>query len=163
MAQRRMFSLDITDSDAFQDMPQSSQLLYFHFGMKADDDGFVSSPKRIMKTIGVNEDDFKILIAKRFILTFETGVIVIKHWRINNYIQRDRYHETKYLKEKKRLFLKENGSYTDRIQNVSRMDTEARARLEQGKSTNKEIKKNSVKHETLDKLKQDLINKKIIK
>jgi hypothetical protein len=126
MAQRRMFSKDITGTDAFLDMPISSQLLYFHLGMEADDDGFIGSPKKILKIVGAGEDDLKILSAKRFILVFPTGVVVIKHWKINNYIQSDRYHETKYIEEKKALITKENGSYTECIQGVSKLDTQYR-------------------------------------
>jgi hypothetical protein len=95
-----MFSPQIVDSDAFMDMPQSSQLLYFHLAMRADDDGFVGNPKKILRMIGGNEDALKVLIAKRFILTFQSGVVVIKHWRIHNLIRADRYHETQYLEEK---------------------------------------------------------------
>lgn len=112
MSQRRMFSPQIIDSDAFLDMPSSAQSLYFHLGMRADDDGFVGNPKKIMKIIGSVEDDLKILLAKSFILTFESGIIVIKHWRINNLIRKDWYKETAYLEEKSLLNLKENGSYT---------------------------------------------------
>src|SRR3990167_2038857 len=100
MAQRRMFSLKIVDTDAFLDMPQSSQLLYFHLSMRADDDGFVSNPKKVMRTTGAQEDDLKVLFAKRFVLPFESGVCVIKHWKIHNYIQSDRYAPTQYVKEK---------------------------------------------------------------
>lgn len=117
MSQRRMFSPLIIDSDAFLEMPASAQNLYFHLGMRADDDGFVGNPKKILRMVGGGEDDFKILQAKRFILTFESGVIVIKHWRINNLIRKDWYKETVYLEEKGRLFLKENGAYTDTFVN----------------------------------------------
>ena len=112
MAQRRLFSPDIVSSDAFLEMPSSTQALYFHLGMNADDDGFVS-PKRIMRAIGVSEDDLKVLLAKRFALPFESGVIVIKHWLIHNTIRKDRYKPTRYLDEKKTLQIKENGAYTD--------------------------------------------------
>lgn len=118
--------MKIIDSDAFTDMPQSSQLLYFHLGMRADDDGFVSSPKKIIRMVGSADDDYKILIAKRFIIPFESGVCVIKHWRIHNYIQNDRYKETVYLDEKKSLILKDNGSYTECIQDVSKLDTQVK-------------------------------------
>lgn len=118
MANRRMFSLQIVDSDAFLDMPPSSQLLYFHLSMRADDDGFVSNPKKILRSIGSQDDDLKVLLTKRFLLSFDNGVVVVKHWRIHNYIQSDRYHETVYQDEKKTLQIKENGVYTDRIQNV---------------------------------------------
>lgn len=113
MAKRRMFSLSITESDAFTSMPSSSQCLYFHFGMNADDDGVVNNPKSICKIIGANDDDLKILIAKRFIIPIEdSGIIVIKHWRTNNYIQKDRYTPTKYQKELSYLGLDENNAYT---------------------------------------------------
>ena len=103
MANRRMFSLKIVDTDAFLDMPQSSQLLYFHLSMRADDDGFVSNPKKIMKIVGSGDDDMKVLFTKRFVLPFESGVCVIKHWKIHNYIQNDRYAPTQWIKEKAML------------------------------------------------------------
>ena len=112
MAERRMFAKTIIDSDAFLDMPQSTQLLYFHLAMRADDDGFVNSPKTIMRVVGAKEDDLKVLFAKKFLIPFENGIVVIKHWRIHNYIQKDRYHETKYLDEKNSLYLDENNAYT---------------------------------------------------
>lgn len=121
-----MFSLQIVDSDAFLDMPASSQLLYFHLSMRADDDGFISNPKKILRMIGSGEDDLKVLLAKRFILDFQSGVVVIKHWRIHNYIQNDRYHETKYIEEKNGLIVKGNGAYTECIQSVTETDTEVR-------------------------------------
>jgi len=107
-----MFSLQIVDTDAFLDMPQSSQLLYFHLSMRADDEGFVSSPKKIMKIIGSSEDDYKVLSAKKFIIPFESGVCVIKHWLIHNIIRMDRFHKTTYQKEKALLSQKDNGAYT---------------------------------------------------
>lgn len=141
MAQRRMFSLKIVDTDAFMDMPQSSQLLYFHLSMRADDDGFVSNPKKIMRMIGSQEDDLKVLFTKKFLIPFESGVCVIKHWKIHNYIQSDRYFPTTYTDEKNQLETKENGSYKlikdECIQNVSKMDTQVRlgkVREELGKS-----------------------------
>lgn len=113
MAQRRMFSLQIVDTDAFLDMPPSSQLLYFHLSMRADDEGFIANPKKIMKVVGSADDDIKILIAKRFILTFKSGVVVIKHWLIHNTIRMDRFKQTKYEDEKNLITTKENGSYTE--------------------------------------------------
>jgi len=121
-----MFSLEIVDTDAFLEMPTSTQALYFHLAMRADDDGFVSNPKKILRMLGGNEDDLKVLLTKRFILSFDNGIIVIKHWRINNYIQNDRYKPTKYIEQKNTLTLKENGSYTECIQNVSKLDTQIR-------------------------------------
>ena len=126
MAERRMFAKTIVESDAFIDMPLSSQGLYFHYGMLADDEGFVNSPKKIQRMIGASDDDLRLLITKRFILPFESGIIVIKHWRMNNYIQKDRFKETAYQKEKSRLLVKENGSYTECIQDVSKVYTQDR-------------------------------------
>lgn len=128
MAERRMFSKQITESDAFLEMPLTTQALYFHLGMNADDDGFINNSKKIQKLIGASEDDLKLLIAKKFIIPFETGVVVVKHWRINNYLQKDRYKETLYLEEKSRLFIKDNKAYTlnntDCIQTVSKVYTQ---------------------------------------
>ena len=111
MAEKRMFSKKIIDTDWFMDMPASTQNLYFHLSMRADDDGFVASPKRIIKLIGATEDDYKILIAKKFVIPFETGICVISDWRINNYLRTDRYTETTYKDEKNMLTLNENGKY----------------------------------------------------
>lgn len=111
---RRMFSPDIVESDAFLDMPTSSQALYFHLGMYADDDGFVN-PKKIMRIMGAGEDDIKVLIGKRFVLPFDSGVVVIKHWRINNLIRKDWHRETSYIEELNSLTIKENGSYTELV------------------------------------------------
>ena len=112
MAERRMFAKTIIDSDAFLDMPMSARLLYYDFGMRADDDGFINSPKKIMRMIGASNDDVNILIARKFVIPFDSGVVVIKHWRINNYLRNDRYTETKYLEEKSNLEVDKNGSYT---------------------------------------------------
>lgn len=112
MAERRMFNKQITRSDAFLDMPRSTRLLYYDLSLDADDDGFIGKHKSIMRLTGASEDDIKLLIAKSFIIPFENGVIVIKHWRMNNLIRCDRYKPTVYQDEKKQLQLKENGSYT---------------------------------------------------
>ena len=114
MAERRMFTKKITDSDPFTEMPLSAQALYFHLNMNADDDGFLNNPKKIQRSIGASEDDMKLLIAKRFILTFEKGVIVIKHWRMHNLLRKDRYTETQYIDEKDTLMLQKDGSYTEK-------------------------------------------------
>ena len=113
MAEKRMFAKSIIDTDAFLSMPLSAQALYFHLCMRADDDGFVSNPRKIQRMISCADDDLKLLIAKRYILVFDSGVIVIKHWRIHNYIRKDTYHETLYLEEKSSLFEKPDGAYTD--------------------------------------------------
>jgi len=129
MAQKRMFSLKIIDTDLFLDMPVSSQLLYFHLSMRADDDGFVSSPQKIIKMVNCSTDDLKILGAKKFIIPFESGVCVIKHWKIHNYIQNDRYQETLYDKEKSFLEI-DNGTYeimdTECVQDGNNLDTQIR-------------------------------------
>ena len=137
-----MFAKTIIDSDLFLDMPLSAQALYFHLSMRADDDGFVNNPKKIQRIIGASDDDCKLLLAKKFLLSFESGVIVIKHWKIHNYIQKDRYKETLYKDEKNQLSLKENNEYTmldtQCIQNVSMLDTQVRLgkdRLELGKDS----------------------------
>lgn len=132
-----MFSKQIVHTDAFMDMSPTAQNLYFHLSMEADDDGFVSNPNRIIRLLGSNADDYKILVAKRFILQFKSGICVIKHWMIHNYIQKDRYLPTTHTKEKNLLEIEENGAYTECIQDVSNLDTQDRigeVRLEIGKS-----------------------------
>lgn len=124
MAERRMFSKTIIDSDAFLDMPLSTQALYFHLSMRADDEGFVGNPRKILRMIGASEDDIKILIMKRFILTFDSGIVVIKHWKIHNYIQNDRFKETTYLEEKATLTLDGKRAYTECIQDVSKLEAQ---------------------------------------
>lgn len=143
MAERRMFAKTIVESDAFLDMPMSAQALYLHLGMNADDWGFVNNPRSIRRMCGASEDDLKLLIAKKFILTFDSGAAVIKSWWVNNYVQSDRRHPTRYQEELETLFLDENKSYTTKdtgvlpadmfnrvskvepvcIQPVSKMDT----------------------------------------
>lgn len=174
MANRRMFSLDIVDSDAFLDLPLTSQALYFHLGMRADDDGFINNPMRILRTIGGNKSDFEMLIHKRFLLIFPNGVVVIKHWKMHNYIPRDRYKETVYLDEKSLLTLKENGSYTECntpcIQNVYSLETQDRLGKDRlGKVNNLESSKTNSKtnvnslEEEIDKDKEiDIDNKENI-
>ena len=112
MAQKRMFSLSVVDTDKFLEMPVSARLLYYELGMRADDDGFVNNWKKILTFTGLKEDDIKILIAKQFIIPFDSGVIVIKHWRLNNYLQNDRTKPTIYQDEYKQLGLDENNVYT---------------------------------------------------
>lgn len=112
MAERRMFSMKIVDSDAFLEMPLSAQALYFHLGMRADDDGFLGNGKRILRTIGANEDDMKLLFHKRFMIAFDNSVAVIKHWQMHNYIRKDRYKPTSYTEYKNQLLIKSNQSYT---------------------------------------------------
>ena len=118
MAERRMFAKSIVLSDAFLDMPLSARCLYFTLGMLADDDGFVGSPKGIMRQCGASQDDMMVLLQKRFILAFESGVIVIKHWRMNNYLQSDRHKKTTYLEELETLDIDNKGAYTERKESM---------------------------------------------
>ena len=124
MAERRMFAKTIVDSDAFLEMPLSTQALYFHLSMRADDEGFVNNPKKIQRMIGASDDDCKILVAKRFVLTFDSGIIVIKHWKIHNYIQTDRFKPTNYVEEKSKLMLDQKKAYTECIHNGYNLDTQ---------------------------------------
>ncbi|MBO5712151.1 MAG: replisome organizer, partial [Acholeplasmatales bacterium] len=125
MAERRMFAKTIIDSDAFLDMPVATQCLYFHLGMRADDDGVIANPKSIMRICGAREDDMNLLIAKKFILVINNQIIVIKHWKINNYIQKDRYKQSNYYELISQLSLDENNAYTMRENNdVYIMDTQ---------------------------------------
>lgn len=112
MAERRMFSKTIIDSDDFLELPLSTQALYFHLAMRADDDGFVNSPKKILRMIGAAAEDMKLLEEQNFVLPFESGVVVIKHWKIHNYIRNDRYKETLYTDEKSQLRQEQSGAYT---------------------------------------------------
>lgn len=112
-----MFTQKIVDSDAFLDMPLSTQALYFHLNMRADDDGFVNNPKKIQRMIGASDDDLKLLIAKRFLLAFKNGVVVIKHWRMHNLLRKDRYNPTQYQEQMEQLLLKDNGAYTENTEN----------------------------------------------
>lgn len=143
MAQRRMFAKTIIDSDAFLEMPLSSQTLYFHLSMRADDEGFINNPKSIMRIVGAKDDDMKLLIAKKFIIPFESGVVVIKHWKIHNYIQNDRFTPTKYPDEKAMLTVDKNSTYqienNQCIQNGYTMDTQVRlGKVREGKDSKEE-------------------------
>ena len=143
MAKRRMFSNDIIDTDMFLEMPATAQLLYFHLAMRADDDGFVSAPKRILRLTGSSEGDLRVLFERDFVIPFSSGICVIKHWKIHNYIQSDRYHETIYKDEKLMLQQDTNGVYkmdTECLQDGYRMDTEVRlGEVSQGKASQGKI------------------------
>lgn len=158
--------MKIVDSDAFLDMPLSTQCLYFHLNMRADDDGFISNPKRIKRLIGASDDDLKLLVAKRFVLEFDDGVIVIKHWRMHNTIQKDRYTPTAYQDELSLLGVKQNKAYsltegeiipleTKCIQNVSTdIDKELDIGLEEDLGKRKSKKPQAVYYPTDDLLNQ---------
>ena len=139
MAQRRMFNKTITNNDNFLEMPDSSQNLYFHLSMNADDDGFVDNWKSIIRMTGHKEDDLKILIAKQYIIPFESGVIVIRHWRLNNYLQKDRITPTNYKEEKALL--------TTDLNNVYNLDTKCIHSIDKNS-----IDKNSIDKNSIDKL-----------
>lgn len=138
MAERRMFAKTIIDSDAFLDMPVTARLLYYDLGMRADDDGFVNSPKKIMRMVGASEDDLRILSLRKFIIPFDNGIVVIKHWKIHNYIRKDMYHETKYKEELEALSLDENNAYrlesvTDTLQTCNEVVTNPSTQVRLGK------------------------------
>ena len=135
MAERRMFAKTIIDSDAFLDMPLSTQSLYFHLSMRADDDGFINNPKKIQRMIGASEDDLKLLITKKFLIPFDSGVVVIKHWKIHNYIRNDRYKETVYQEEKAQLSVKDNHSYTLGIPDVNQDGYQVETQVRLGKDS----------------------------
>lgn len=145
MAERRMFAKKITESDSFLDMPSSTQMLYFHLSMNADDDGFVNNPKKIQRMCGASDDDFKLLIAKSFVILFESGIIVIKHWKMHNYIQSDRYRPTDYVDEKSMLGVKKNKAYT---LDESKMYTKCIQDVSVGKDS---IGKVSIDKDSIDK------------
>jgi len=143
IAERRMLAKTIVRSDAFLEMPSSTQCLYFQLNFEADDEGFVNNPKSTMRVVGCNEDDMRILIGKKFILPFESGVIVIKHWKIHNYIRGDRIHETKYKDERSMLSLDENGSYTNCQSDVSQLSDTCHTEVRIGKDRLGKISKDS--------------------
>ncbi len=143
MAERRMFTKKIIDSDAFLDMPLSTQALYFHLGMRADDEGFINSPKKIQRMIGATDDDMKLLLAKRFIIAFESGVVVIKHWKMHNYIQADRFKPTQYTEERRRLVVKSNKAYKLLEAETTENQTMYTERIQNGNTGKVSIDKNS--------------------
>lgn len=126
MAERRMFSKKVIESDAFSDLPLSAQALYFHLCMNADDDGFINNPKQIQRMIGAAVEDLKILMDSEYFIVFDSGVIVAAHWKMHNCIQKDRYKPSIYTEEKSHLQTEENNMYTLCIQPVSILDTQVR-------------------------------------
>ena len=161
MARKRMFSLLVVDTDEFLDMPSSTQSLYYHLGMRADDDGFVASPKKIVKLVNCSNDDLKLLIAKGFIIPFDSGIIAIRHWKLNNDLKKDRYTPTIYLNEKSTLKVNKNKVYsidgnnleTKWIQNGNKLDTQY--------SIDKySIDKNSIDKNSIDKNSKEYIVQK---
>jgi hypothetical protein len=168
MAERRMFAKTIIDSDAFLDMPLSSQALYFHLNMRADDDGFINNPRKIQRMLGCSDDDLKLLLAKRFAIGFESGVIVIKHWRMHNTLSVNRYKETNFLEDKALLKIKANKSYTlgegEVIDDTKLIESGKRQTIDKQKTSNRQaidkqktntdknrIDKNSIDKNSIDK------------
>ena len=145
MARKRMFSLLVVDTDEFLDMPSSTQSLYYHLGMRADDDGFVSSPRKIVKLVNCSDDDLKLLIAKGFIIPFDSGIIAIKHWKLNNDLKKDRYTPTIYLNEKSTLRVNKNRVYSIVGNNLD---------------TQYSIDKNSIDKNSIDKNSKEYIEQK---
>lgn len=121
MAERRMFAKALIDSDLFLDLPLSAQALYFHLSLRADDDGFVGNPRKIQRMVGGSDDDMKLLVLKQFVLVFDSGVIVIRHWRLHNYIRNDRYKETIYKEEKAQISVGKDNLYTTGIPSDNQM------------------------------------------
>ena len=152
MKNHRMFSLYVIDSDQFLDMPLSTQATYLHLCMRADDDGFINNPKKIQRMIGASEDDLKLLIAKQFVIPFETGVVVIKHWRMHNYIRKDMYKSSLCVDEKSMIEDAGNGTY--QLRNVSVTDTSRNTLQERNGNVTLSISK--------DKISKDKISKGII-
>ena len=152
MAQRRMFNKTITNNDNFSEMPDSSQNLYFHLSMNADDDGFVDNWKSIIRMTGHKEDDLKILIAKQYIIPFESGVIVIRHWRLNNYLQKDRITPTNYKEEKALL--------TTDLNNVYNLDTKCIHSIEENSIDKNSIDKKRFVKPTLEQIKEYCLERK---
>lgn len=133
MAERRMFSKAIIGSDSFLDMPATTQLLYFHLGMRADDDGFVDKPRSVLRMIGGTKNDLDLLFAKQFLIPFESGVVVLSHWKLHNYIRKDRYSETIHLAEKAMLSISGNGEYTVGIPSGNQRSTNGIPMVDPGK------------------------------
>lgn len=150
MAERRMFAKTIIDSDAFLDMPMSARLLYYDLSMRADDDGFVNAPKKIMRMVGATQDDISILALRKFIIPFDSGVVVIKHWKIHNYIRKDTYNETKYKEEKATLALDENNAYTQSFLDSEVLPSTARGRLVDAPSTQDRLGKERLGKESIE-------------
>ena len=151
MAQKRMFSLSVVDTDNFLEMPISSRLLYYELGMRADDDGFVANWKKILAFTNLNMDDLRVLVAKKFIIPFESGIIVIRHWRMNNYLQNDRKKETDYQDELNELEISKNGVYSLK-ENVENKGLEEIC-IQNGSNvyTQYSIDKNSIDKNSIDK------------
>lgn len=163
MARKRMFRLDVLETDAFMDMPLTTQALYFHLNLRADDDGFIGNPNQIVRLIGASSDDLKLLIAKRFVLVFEDGVIVIKHWRMHNTLSANRYKETNFIEDKALLKLKDNNAYTFAEDGESICDDHlieiSQRQTKDEQKTNKRRTQNSIEKNSIEKNSKDIRHK----
>jgi len=163
MARKRMFRLDVLETDAFMDMPLTTQALYFHLNLRADDDGFIGNPNQIVRLIGASSDDLKLLIAKRFVLVFEDGVIVIKHWRMHNTLSANRYKETNFIEDKALLKLKDNNAYTFAEDGESICDDHlieiSQRQTKDEQKTNKRRTQNSIEKNSIEKNNKDIRHK----
>ena len=159
MADKRMFSKKLIDSDAFLDMPISAQGLFFHLCMRADDDGFVDAPKRIARECQASSEDLQVLIDRRYVLTFpDSNVIVIKHWRLHNTIPKDRYKPTLYTEEKSQIGVKPNGAYTDDPTKMVSMST-VQSSTPRTKNTFNKFSQREYTDEQLRELERQIIQK----
>lgn len=147
MAEKRMFTKKVVESDAFLDLPFSAQCLYFHLNMNSDDDGFLNSPGKIIRIAGASQEDLNLLIEKRFILDFGNGVIVIKHWKMHNTLKKDRYKPTQYQKQFDMLSVKENGAYTERNHNGTTLEPKRNHSIDKYSVVKESIGKGSVVEE----------------
>nr|DAY56218.1 MAG TPA: replisome organizer [Caudoviricetes sp.] len=147
MAEKRMFSMKIVDSDPFKEMPLSAQALYFHLVMNADDEGFLNNAKSVQRSIMASDDDMKLLIAKDFIIRFESGIMVIKHWKMHNTIQPSRLKPTQYIEERKLLEVKENKSYTLNLGHVSPLPTDCQQNDSECQQNDAEIRLEEIRLE----------------
>ncbi len=156
MSERRMFAKTIIDSDAFLEMSATAQLLYFHLSMRADDDGFVNNPKTIIRMCSCSNDDLECLVEKKFVIPFESGIVVIKHWKINNYIRNDRYIETKYKEERAMLELDKNKAYTTQKKPLDTIGIPSDNQMD----TQYSIGKDSIDKDSIDFFYKDYTNNK---
>ena len=157
-----MFSPNVVKTDSFMEMPESTKNLYFYLNLEADDDGFISNPKSIIRMCGAKEDDYKILIAKRFVIVFEGGVCVIKHWLIHNLIRADRYTETQWIKEKALLNIEKTTKKYQLATTRQPDGTTGKVRLGKVSKVKRETSlKNSLKY--LDELPEDDLKELYVK
>lgn len=142
-----MFSMKIVDSDPFKEMPLSAQALYFHLVMNADDEGFLNKAKSVQRSIMASDDDMKLLIAKDFIIRFESGIMVIKHWKMHNTIQPSRLKPTQYTEERSLLNVKENKAYTLNLKDIGTLPTDCQQNDSECQQNDAEIRLEEIRLE----------------